>query len=54
MRIGYKEYYSSAASTKVLEVSVLKVFYVFPEFLEPEYPEPPPSKDLHLNYPCLL
>lgn len=41
MRVGYKEYYNSAASTKVLEVSVLKVFYVFPEFLEPEYPEPP-------------
>jgi hypothetical protein len=38
---GYKEYYDSAASTKVLEVSVLKVFYVYPEFLESEYPEPP-------------
>jgi hypothetical protein len=41
MQIGYKEYYNSAASTKVLEVSLLKVFYVYPEFLEPKYPEPP-------------
>jgi hypothetical protein len=31
----YKENYGNAATTKVLHVSLLKVFYVFPEFLEP-------------------
>jgi hypothetical protein len=41
MQVGYKEYYDSAASTKVFEVSLLKVFYVYPEFLETKYSEPP-------------
>ena len=37
MRIFYKENYNSADGTKVLEVSLLKVFYVYPEFLEPPH-----------------
>ncbi len=37
MRVFYKENYNSADSTKVLQVSLLKVFYVYPEFLEPPH-----------------
>lgn len=37
MRIGYKEYYGSPDTTKILEVSLLKIFYVYPEFLEPPH-----------------
>jgi hypothetical protein len=37
MRIGYKEYYNSAETTKVLHVSLLKVICVDPEFLEPPH-----------------
>lgn len=37
MRMFYKENYNSADATKVLEVSLLKVFYVYPEFLEPPH-----------------
>jgi hypothetical protein len=35
MRVFYKENYGSAATTKVLHVSLLKVICVDPEFLEP-------------------
>lgn len=35
MRMFYKENYGSAATTKVLQVSLLKVICVDPEFLEP-------------------
>lgn len=35
MRVFYKENYSSPATTKVLHVSLLKVFYVYSEFLKP-------------------
>jgi hypothetical protein len=37
MRIPYKDNYVSPDATKVLEVSLLKVFYVYPEFLEPPH-----------------
>jgi hypothetical protein len=37
MRIGYKEYYNSAETTKVLHVSLLKIICVDPEFLEPPH-----------------
>lgn len=37
MRMFYKENYNSADSTKVLQVSLLKVFYVYPNFLEPPH-----------------
>ena len=37
MRMFYKENYNSAETTKVLRVSLLKVFYVYPKFLEPPH-----------------
>ena len=50
MRVFYKEDYADAYTTKVLQVSLLKVICVEPEFLEP----PHDRARLHGNYAITL